>query len=146
MLKYCVNKWERNKERLRPALEKIAREDQWIGYTDLMKLVVEKILNDNEENTEWNAERLAVIDYGSYQGSMLFIVPRDIYQPGPEDVLMTYINYGSCSVCDTLQRAMEQEYEQEVRDLLTICLHLIQNMIHPYKDSYDSTAELDKEV
>lgn len=58
---------------------------------------------------------------------------KDVYQPEIEDYLMTHTYYGSCSGCDTLLKIIdfyEEDYpnEEQVKQLMTLSLHLIQRM------------------
>lgn len=54
--------------------------------------------------------------------------------------LMTYVNYEPCSCCDKLQSIQmwffdeedEEREEEFVKDMMRLCLHLVQNTIKPY--------------
>ncbi len=140
MLKVCAEKWSENKDKLKEAL----RNDCKLNYCDylyLVKKTVEIILNDgkNECVSDYNVEKIHEIDDGDYQGTLLFIIPRRTYQPAEYEYLMTYVGYGSCSGCDTLQAIQgwgdEPISEEGISDFTTLCLHLIQNIIKPY--NYD---------
>lgn len=140
MLKYCINKWEENRGKLKKAIQEL---DGYISYTELMKLVVKHIFGD-----EWDDKEITAIDNGDYQGTIIFAFHKKTYQPYASQYLMTYISYGSCSLCDALEAAFfENETEEEtVLDLMNICLHLIQNMHHPFKTDYFNDRELDEEA
>jgi hypothetical protein len=59
--------------------------------------------------------------------------------------MITEVGYGSCTVCDTLQSIQWDDYDYEdpdkeptegqVKDYMTLCLHLIQQMRLPYWDN-----------
>lgn len=143
MLKYCVKKWEKNKDKLEDAI----RNDKDINscsYETLVQLVVKHILNDEDNkwmSRTWDDKNITVIDDGDYQGTKLFLIPTKNYQPGPYDYLMTYADYGSCSVCDTLEGIQSDHYgekptDEQVSDYMLLCLHLVQRMIKPYKHIY----------
>ena len=140
MLKYCINKWDENYGKLKKAIQEL---DGYISYTELMRLVVKHIFGD-----EWDEKEITVIDNGDYQGTIIFAFHKKTYQPYASQYLMTYISYGSCSLCDALEAAFfENESEEEtVLDLMNICLHLIQNMRHPFKTDYFNDRELDEEA
>jgi hypothetical protein len=53
---------------------------------------------------------MTVIDDGDYQGTQIFIIPTDTYQPSVKDYVMTDTYYGSCSGCDTLQAISGYDY------------------------------------
>ena len=62
---------------------------------------------------------------------------------------MTYIEYGSCSVCDTLQSIQcaypeELSLEEKMKDYMTLCKDIVMNIIHPYAGGYYlDTSSLD---
>lgn len=141
MLKFCVEAWDKNKE----YLEKAIRADNSLNscdYVDLVKLVVKYILNPmiEERYHKFNPDGITIIDNGDYQGTLLFMIPRGTYQPDPYDYLLTYVYYGSCSGCDTLQSIQnwsnELPTEQQVIDFMTLCRHLVCNMVKPYNGGW----------
>jgi ABC-type multidrug transport system ATPase subunit len=82
----------------------------------------------------------------NYQGTLLYMIPLKTYQPSEYDYLMTYIGYGSCSGCDTLEAIrmwfwddtdyVEPDKENKfVKDMMGLCKDLVQNIIKPY--NYD---------
>ena len=153
MLKYCVHKWEKNKDKLEDAI----RNDKDInscGYVTLVELVVRHILNDEDNrwlSRTWDDKNITVIDDGDYQGTQLFLIPTKIYQPGPYDYLLTCADYGSCSVCDTLEGIQSIHYgekptDEQVSDYMLLCLHLVQRMVKPYKSIYHNHEDDFEEV
>ena len=125
MLKYCVDQWEKNKENLREALEQFDFDKDYMGYKVLMSLIITHILEN-----KWDSENFTTIDDGDYQGTLLFVIPERCYQPGAGSYLMTYVEYGSCSCCDTMLAILGSD--TMVEDLMTLALHMIQHMIHPF--------------
>ena len=97
MIKYCLNRWNENHQKLRQQLETDTSLNG-CDYKYLVELVTKFILGK-----EWDAENITVVDNGDYQGTQLFLIPEDTYQPSESEYLMTYVGYGSCSGCDTLQ-------------------------------------------
>ena len=130
MLKYCVDQWEKNKENLRKALEQFDFRNEQMDYEVLMSLVITHILED-----KWDSENFIMVDDGDYQGNLLFIIHEKIYQPSEEHYLITYVKYGSCSCYDTMQGIL-YESDTKVEDLMTLALHMIQRMIHPFTYSW----------
>ena len=126
MLKYCVDQWEKNKENLRKALEQFDFDKDYMGYKVLMSLIITHILEN-----KWDSENFTTIDDGDYQGTLLFVIPERTYQPGAGDYLMTYVEYGSCSCCDTMLAILGSD--TMVEDLMTLALHMIQRMIRPFR-------------
>jgi hypothetical protein len=137
MIKYCKEKWDKNKKKL----EDVLREDTALNSCDydyLVKLVVENILNDetNDYGDTWDSKNITTVDNGDYQGTQLFLIPLKTYQPSEYEYLMTYVGYGSCSGCDTLQAIQcwydKKPTEEQVKDFMNLCKDLVCNMIKPY--------------
>lgn len=126
MLKYCVDQWEKNKENLRVAFKKC---DIYSDYEDFARLVIENIF------PEWKNYKLDIQYYNEYQGEVVFFIHSDTYCK--EELFLSYLYYGSCSVCDALQAAAEEEGEMRVNDMMAIALNFIQHMTHPYFNSYN---------
>lgn len=137
MIKVCKERWELKKNDLKNKLkEKIDKFDDdicWLDldYIDLVKLSFEIILNHDE--LELDTTEITEIDGGDYQGTLLFLVPFNTYQPSYNEYLMTYVYYGSCSYCDTLQSIlMSADNEELLNDLLNLCKDIIMRTINPY--------------
>ena len=141
MIKFCKEKWDKNKDKLEEAL-KCNRKLNDCDYSYLLELVVKYILNDedNEYSDTWDSEKINVIDNGDYQGTLLFLIPAKTYQPSEYEYLMTYVNYGSCSGCDTLRGIQswddEPPTEQQLKDYMTLCRDLVVRMIKPYNSGW----------
>lgn len=124
-----VGLWEKNKHMLERYLRETPQE-KYNSYEALVKLIVKYVLNGHTD--EYDAENIAVIDDGDYQGTLIFLIHRAVYQPGITDYLVTYVYYGSCSGCDTLQSIYEYHpglpTEEQVEAYMTLCLHIIQRM------------------
>lgn len=143
MLKYCLRKWDENKKKLE---EELLKDPDLNGckYKHIVEKVVEIILNTNEEYL-WNSEGITEIDDGDYQGTLLFLIPRKTYQPSEHEYLMTYVGYGSCSGCDTLQAI--QDYgenlisEDQLKGFMALCKDIITNMIKPYNYGWRNEEE-----
>lgn len=137
MIKYCLDKWNKNHKRLEEALSKDAKLNS-CNYAYLVKMVVEYVLTDEKNNRwdNWDANRISVIDNGDYQGTQLFLIPTKAYQPAEYDYLMTYVGYGSCGGCDTLMNIQGWDNKaptpEQLKDYMTLCKDLITNMIKPY--------------
>ena len=167
MIKYCYEKWDKNKEDLKKAL--IGNPDlKYCKYKDLVGLIVKHILNKPEK--KWSCEKIIEIGGDDYQGALIFVIPTIESVQSETDCLMTNIGYGSCSLCDTLQyiqdlpleRALEQceredkifEYDEEENIIPTdeqlecymrLCKDLVCNIIKPYNTN-EREMELFKTV
>lgn len=149
MIKFCKDQWNANRERL----EKALRSDTQLNNCDykyLLSLVVTHILNPGLESFAegWSAENITVIDNGHYQGTLMFLIPMDRYQPSESDYLLTFVNYGSCSGCDTLMGIQDKDRkdlkifddtpptEQQLKDYMVLCKDLVTNIVKPYNHGW----------
>ena len=80
MIKYCLNKWQKNSDKLKAYIENelecghLARCD----YEDLLFAVIKKILNDDEQkNYKWDYENITEVDDGHWSGTLLFLIPEN---------------------------------------------------------------------
>lgn len=154
MIKFCKDQWDANRERL----EEAVRDDTQLNKCDyeyLLSLVVTHILNPGLVNFEqgWSAENITVIDNGNYQGTLMFLIPKDCYQPSESEYLLTFVDYGSCSGCDTLMGIQgcgdTKPTEQQLKDYMELCKDLVINIVKPYnngwrKDDRYNTIELEE--
>lgn len=151
MLKFCKEQWDKNREKLEETIKTDKNIDR-LGYMGLLALAVKVILNDNNDDGDWNADRITEIDDGDYQGTLIFLIPKDCYQPEESEYLMTYVGYGSCSVCDTLQSIQEcASDEQKIIEYMQLCEDMIANIVKPYNygwryDAEYDVAEMDEEL
>lgn len=74
------------------------------SYDDLVRLVA-SMLHDEDDYQTPDPERVTAIDHGDYQGTRVYVIAADGYQPR----LHWYarVSYGSCSGCDFFQSARE---------------------------------------
>ena len=125
MNKKIIDSWYLHKDELENYF-KTTRQEEYDSYEKLVKLIVEYFLPN------YNSKEITVIDDGDYQGTEIFLIHEDVYQPGVEDYLYTHNYYGSCSGCDTLLSISEYQdglpTEEQVKDYMTLCLHLIQKL------------------
>ena len=154
MMKIMKKLWNKNQDKLREELS--SRDDlNECGYVDLVKIAFDKIYNDENRTDSENlcTDKVHEIDDGDYQGTRIYLIPFDTYQPDPKDYLMTSVWYGSCTGCDVLLAAQEwgggKLTEQQVKDFMSICKDLICNTIKPYNygwrhdDRFDIVEEGD---
>lgn len=133
MLKYCLECWDKHKGELENELR--SRTDlNYCEYIDLVRMIVKNVF---VEDIVWDHSNITEIDNGDYQGTLLFLIPTNTYQPSENEYLMTYVGYGSCSVCDTLQSIQEgwrnePLTERQVKDYMALCKDIVTNTIKPY--------------
>lgn len=140
MLKIIKEQWDKNRDLLRAALEEGETFNE-CGYVDLVKLSFEKIFNTGiNHDYLLNLKRITEIDNGDYQGTLLYVIPFDTYQPSEHDHLMTYVNYGSCSGCDTLQAIQcghdRKLTEAQVKNFMALCKDILTNTVRPFNNGW----------
>lgn len=137
MEQFIIKKWEQRKDLLSNIISSTDQSD--IDYLFLVKLIVAHVISDEED--EWDSLNVQEIDNGNYQGTLMFIIHRAMYQPSAEDYLVTYSYYGSCSGCDTIEgiRCYEDGKPtlNQIDQYMTLCLHLVQRMKFIYNQNND---------
>lgn len=134
MIKSFINSWEKNKNILE-AYIKTHKQEEYDSYVKLVKLIFDLVINPdiNEYSfNQFNTECIDILNHGDYCGTLIFILHMDDYEPDLDGYVYTYVEYGSCSGCDTLLRINRYDTdelpdENQVQDYMTLCLHLIQH-------------------
>lgn len=131
MIRYCLEQWDKNKNVLHNCLKsKDIGFFMSLDYKEICRLVFSYILNGT---ISFDIDNITEINNGDYQGTLIYLIPFDTYQPSEYEYFMTYIGYGSCSVCDALQ-SLQSEDDKEVMttELMQICKDIVSNCIVPY--------------
>lgn len=152
MLKVLAEQWCKNKNQLKNYLKDNYEKLNSLIYRDIVKIAFEQIY-ENKLNA-LDLEHITEIDNGDYQGTLLFIIPFNTYQPSHCEYLMTYIDYGSCSACDTLQslqvdyhyygyegQAKEDYINQKINGFMYLCKDILCNAIKPYNSGWYHAEE-----
>jgi hypothetical protein len=149
MIRYCLDQWNANESKLRLAITRDSKINS-CEYEHLVKLVVNHILNapSDKYDYKWQVDEIITIDNGSYQGTQLFVIPMDTYQPSEYEYLMTYVGYGSCSGCDTLLNIQNYDYdkpatEKQVNYFMQLCKDILTNMIRPYNHGWRENIDFE---
>lgn len=128
MIKEFTTYWEKNKGDLEKFL-KTTKQEKYTSYESLVKALFEKVINPNVNN-KFDTKNILIIDDGDYQGTQIFLLHINTYQPSVSDYVYTNTYYGSCSGCDTLLAICDYDYgypnDNQVKDYMTLCLHLLQ--------------------
>lgn len=132
MIKEFCLAWEKNKDKLEEYF-KNTKQDEYSEYMDLVGLLFDIVINPELggwDTNKFDTKNILKIDDGDYQGTEIYILHRDVYQPGIEDYVYTNTYYGSCSGCDALLGINEYEdgvpSDSQVNDYMDLCLHLLQ--------------------
>ena len=146
MIVYCLGKWYRNKSVLKEALLK-DKELRTCEYKRLVELVVKYILNNSQESDdcEWNASKITEINDGDYEGTLLYVIPKECYQPEEYEYLMTFVSYGSCSGCDTLQgiQCYGRDDDVPIKDFMTLCRDIVSNIVKPFNTGWRNQKDFE---
>ena len=141
MIKEFVNQWDKNKKELEEYF-RTHKQEEYNKYSKIVKLLIQYVLNkglnDDCDEIKINPDTLTEIDFGDYQGTLIYVFAEDTYQPSTNETFYTSVGYGSCSGCDTLQSI--QEYgleelpnEEQVEDYMKLSLDILQK-INRFKD------------
>ena len=131
MIKEFRLAWEKNKGKLEEYF-RVTPQSEYNSYELLVRRLFDIAINPERktEQNKFDTENILVIDDGDYQGTQVFVLHRNDYQPSVEDYVYTNTYYGSCGYCDTLQCIHGYESglpdEQQVKDYMELCLHLLQ--------------------
>ena len=101
MEKEIIERWEKGKENLQKYLSTHEIENTCESYEDLVKVLINECLNYSKDYKVFSTE-FVCIDNGHYQGTQIFVLHYDTYQPNYNDYYIFDNEYGSCSGCDTL--------------------------------------------
>lgn len=126
MEKEIIAQWEANKSKLENWFRN-NKQSLYSNYVDIVRALFTYVIEG------YNTSEIHVIDDGDYQGTQIFLIHKDEYQPLISDYLITNTFYGSCSGCDTLQAICEYDYdelpnEEQIKKYMTLALHLVQNL------------------
>ena len=129
MIKEFIEKWDKYKNELEEYF-KTNKQLEYSSYALIVKALFDIIINKDEED-KFDTENIVVIDDGDYQGTQIFILHKDWYQPSVEDYVYTNTYYGSCSGCDTLLAIQDWDLEElpseeQIKEYMTLALHLLQ--------------------
>ena len=132
MIPELIKQWEENKHKLEEYFATTNQEEYSRSYTRIVETIFKLCLKEADDYNGFNLDALKVIDDGDYQGTMIFIIPKDTYQPTVGDYVMTDTYYGSCSGCDTLQAICSYgeglPTDEQVKEYMTLALHLVQKL------------------
>lgn len=135
MIPFIIEQWEQNKHHLKQHFN--TNPCNSYDYRDIVKLLFEHCIlkaTTWSDSIGFDIENMTVIDDGSFQGTTIYIIPKDTIISELSDYIITHNYYGSCSGCDTLlainSETLDGEIpkEQQVIEYMTVALHLVQKM------------------
>ena len=138
MIEKFTKAWFAN---LAPMREKFAAQHP-DSYKDVVRAVVEMLWSSSEAYDRPDPKRIHEIDDGDYQGTLVYVIGNDGYQP--DRYWYVKVAYGSCSGCDTLQGIRDYgdgaPTAEQVNDYMTLALHIVQGL-REMGDDDDQTGE-----
>lgn len=154
MIKICLEAWDKYNGELEAWYRNLPVEIlNHLSYKGITTKVFGMVSRYMEESCNWcdglDLDNIVEINNGDYQGTLLYIVPFDTYQPNEYEYLMTYIGYGSCSCCDTLQglelwgEYTENEYENAIKGHMTLARDILSHIIRPYNAGWRNDERFD---
>lgn len=129
MIQKAVEKWEEKKQEIRNDFENKFPKN----YEELVTTTLTYIYD--KEHLRFDVKNMTELDHGDYQGTLLYILPKDTYQPSAYWAVK--VDYGSCSGCDSLQYIQENygsylasdlTKERAIDDLMVLALHIVQRL------------------
>lgn len=127
-----IKRWEKGKENLRKHFE-VTEQSEYDEYHKVVSALIKYCLNYGDLlNDEKFSEVFEVSDHGNWQGTQIFLLHIDCYQPESTHYYVFDNYYGSCSGCDTLLGISQYEEgipeKEQVDKYMTLCLHMVQRM------------------
>lgn len=126
MIKKFVEMFEKHKSELREVIAN-TEQSEYDEYKKLFALVIKTCFEG-----EYDFEEITEIDYGDYQGTLILVFHEDKYHPTSSETFYTIIEYGSCSVCDTLLSISHYgsgiPEKEQVDDYMKLCLEMVQEI------------------
>ena len=123
MIRKFVDAWDSRKQEVREKFERKHPD----SYADIVRAVVSIL---GEDYGAPDPTRITCIDHGEYQGTLLFVIGAEGYQP--DNYWYVKVNYGSCSGCDTLQAICQYSddppTDSQVDEYMTLALHIVQGL------------------
>lgn len=99
------------------------------SYDALVNRLVALLANEDDFDSP-DPTRVHIIDDGHYQGTRLYIIGSNDYQPSR--YWSIFVSYGSCSGCDTFEAiggySDDEVTEEEASEYYTLMLHMVQSM------------------
>lgn len=98
------------------------------NYMEVVRNVIAVLPGANHHKPD--IERIHEIDDGDYQGTLVYVIATEGYQPNTYWYIR--VGYGSCSGCDTLEGIWEYSddppNEEQVKDYMMLALHIVQGL------------------
>lgn len=127
MIDQFVTQWEKSKH----LLEKVFSKKHPENYQDIVVEVIKILSVEDDKYNDPDPERVHEINDGVYQGTLLYVIGAKEYQSC--DYWYVKVDYGSCSVCDTLKAIKSEKWDNppnpsQISDYMALALHIVQGL------------------
>lgn len=146
MIQDFVKAWDANKSKLSKFIAS-HNQDEYGCYSSIVQMLFSVVINPYMASIGqdvFDLERIHEIDDGDYQGTLLYLIPKETYQPSSHEYVATFVYYGSCSVCDTLYGIQSDGNDsnkvpskEQVKGYMDLCLHILQHCKFPFNYEED---------
>ena len=131
MIKEFISQWWENKDNMERYFRSIQKIES-VEYKGIVKALIENVLNvDADVEYCKISTDIHEINDGNYQGTQIFVVHNNTYQPDLDDYFFADNYYGSCSGCDTLMSITkysdEPATEEQIKELMTLAFDLLRS-------------------
>lgn len=138
MIDEFVKAWDAYKVNLSEYIASHRQED-YNTYNKIVTMLFEVVINPYRVahgNVSFDVENVHEIDDGHWQGTLLYMIPLNMYQPSYWEYVATYVYYGSCSGCDELMSISGYEdglpNREQVKGYMGLCLNILQHCKYPF--------------
>ncbi len=132
MIQKFTEVWEENKQELKKKYGDVHPQN----YSEIVADVI-GLISENAQNISGHPipdpKRIHVIDDGDYQGTKVYVIGEDGYQPS--SYFYVRVHYGSCSGCDTLLsirgsmlRGENEPNDEQQAGYMRLALHIFQSL------------------
>ena len=148
MIKICLEAWDKYNRELEAWYRSLSVEElNALSYKSITTKVfgmVSRYMEESHNRYErLDLDNIVELNNGDYQGTLLYLIPFEY------EYLMTYVGYGSCSCCDTLQGLelwgdyTETEYENVIKGHMTLARDILSHIIRPYNNGWRNDERFD---
>lgn len=132
MIQEFAETWEEHKSKLEEKYGDVHPQNYSEIVADVIGLIAENA-EDISGHSVPDPQRIHAIDDGGYQGTQVYVIGEEGYQPS--SYFYVRVHYGSCSGCDTLlsirgsMRIRENEPNDEQQaGYMRLALHIFQSL------------------
>jgi hypothetical protein len=129
MIQEFAEAWEQNKHKLEEKYGEVHPQ----SYSEIVGDVIELLSENVDTRPNPDPQRIHVIDDGDYQGTQIYVIGEDGYQPSR--YFYVRVHYGSCTGCDTLKSihgsmrpGKEAPNEEQQAGYMRLALHIFQSL------------------